>query len=135
MLRVIDTAYRGARRLAALSVRDACHEARLAQLVARTRQYGLVLPMVLRFAVNDRERDRARALEREIWRDLGPLTAVERVQRAAIQVSSRAWAVRLALVGDGIQPKTRVTRHQASTAAVGVRRSARRSRAIAAALT
>ena len=138
MLRVIDTAFRGARRLAALRSRDACAEARRAQFVIRTRQYALVLPMVLRFAVNDQERARARTLEGEIWRELGPLTATERILRAAIQLSSRAWAVRLALLGDGVQPDTLVTRYRASTAARRLRRAARAPRiprAIAATLT
>jgi hypothetical protein len=118
MYRVVETALRGVRTLAAMADRDPCLEARLADRIRRAREYGPMLAAVARYAVNDKERQRARRLEAELVETLGPWTAVERVKRAAVTALAAGWKLRLGLLGDSIQPRTIATRYPARAGSV-----------------
>ena len=131
MLRVAETALRGYLHLASLPERDACLDARLAQLEARARDYTSMLPMIARQAVNATERERALALDRRVTAAFGPPTVVERARRLAIRALAARWKAHLRLFGDAIQPATIVTRY----AAVDRKPEARRAPASIHALT
>ncbi|MBN1269580.1 MAG: hypothetical protein JXB04_08335, partial [Kiritimatiellae bacterium] len=110
--RMTDTALRGYRRLSGMTSRDACLEARMRQLGRRTRLYSHLLPVVARHAVNDAERRRARALDLEQQKLLGPVTPAERCLRFGAGLLAARWDLRLRLFGDRIQPRTIVTRYR-----------------------
>jgi len=117
MYRVAETSFRGWARLAALPHRDACLEARLGQMRERARQYALILPEVVRAAVNSLERERAQALLRRTAAAMGGPTPRERLLRLAIRALAARWRRRVRLHGDMIQPRTIVTRYPARPAA------------------
>jgi hypothetical protein len=110
--RMTETALRGYRTLAAMKSRDACLEARARQLGRRARLYSQLLPVIARHAVNDEERRRARALDREQRRLLGPLKPTERLLRFGAQLLAARWDLRLRWIGDRIQPEPIVTRYR-----------------------
>jgi hypothetical protein len=113
MLRVADTALRGYEALAAVEGRDACLEARLAQMRGRAREYALILPALARSAVNDLERERVAALERRVRAAFGAPGLGQRALRLAARAAAARWRWRVRLVGDGIQPRTLMTRYAA----------------------
>jgi hypothetical protein len=108
--RYCETSFRGYQHLAAMPAGHPNLDARREQARERTMQYGLTLGAIARFAVNDVERERARSLDAEMRRVFGPLTALARVQRAGAIAFAAAWRLRIKLFGDGLQPKTIVTR-------------------------
>ena len=112
--RMIETAFRGYRRLEAMTSRDACLEARYRQLRERARTYSQLLPVIARHAVNDAERQRALALDAERRRILGPVGAKERFIRLGAKLLAARWDMRVRLFGDSIQPATIVTRNRNS---------------------
>jgi hypothetical protein len=114
MYRVLETALRGYRALNALPERDACLEARKAQLADRVREYAVMLPVIDVFAVNDKERNRARALDRQVRSVFGPTTVADRLRRIVAVTLATSWKLRLMLLGDSIQPRTISTRFGAS---------------------
>jgi hypothetical protein len=118
MYRVIATAFRGWQRLSALPERDACLEFRRAALRDLMLQYRAILPVIMRHAVNETERQRAATLDRELTAALGPATWRERLVRAAIPVLARWWKWRVRCFGDVMQPKTIYTHFPAQTAAL-----------------
>ena len=109
--RMVETSFRGYRTLAAMKSRDACIEARFQQLRERAREYSQLLPVIAGHAVNEKERQRALALEKE-RRELGPVKAKERFIRFGARALSLAWDFRVRLFGDLIQPRTIVTRYR-----------------------
>lgn len=111
MYRVVETVNRGYGHLAALPGRDACLEARMEQFRRRTLEYATILPLVVRYAVNETERQRATALDRQISELFGRPAVQERLRRIAIQVLALRWKLRCRLLGDRIQPSTIVTRY------------------------
>lgn len=111
--RMIETALRGYRTLAAIKSKDACLEARMLQLGRRARLYSLLLPIIARRAVNDDELRRTLALDAEQRRLLGELRPTERLTRAGAQALALWWDLRLRWFGDRIQPSTIVTRYRA----------------------
>ncbi|MCX6560590.1 MAG: radical SAM protein [Candidatus Aminicenantes bacterium] len=120
MYRLIETSFRGARTLAAKSETgesDPWLAARAEQLRKRTLDYAPILAAIERHAVNERERRRALDLERKIEVAFGPRTIVARLGRAASILLAAAWKLRLRVVGDGIQPRTIVTRYAAASKA------------------
>jgi radical SAM superfamily enzyme YgiQ (UPF0313 family) len=110
MYRVIETSFRGYKALAARSDLDACLETRKTQLLTRVKEYGAVLPVIARYAVNEKERERALSIEREIASSLGPLTFVEKISRTVASVMAARWKLRLKLFGDAIQPSAIITK-------------------------
>ena len=110
--RMSETAMRGYRTLAAMKTRDACLEARLNQLADRVRRACQLLPLVARYAVNERERGKALALDRERKDRLGPPGSAERLRRLGARLGAMLWAARLKMVGDDLQPATLVTRYR-----------------------
>ncbi len=112
MLRVIETQWRGYRRLAAFGSLDACLATRRARLESRLRKWGSILPTISAHAVNAREDIRARTLRQDIVARF-PSRGLERVHVAAVRMFSTAWRLRLLLVGDRLQPRTLVTRYAA----------------------
>jgi hypothetical protein len=110
MYRVVETSLRGYRRLAGLHRRDACLEFRMAELRNQTREWASMLPAIASHPVNAEERRRALALDREVSAALGAPSAGETVRRAAARMLAARWRLRLRLLGDGIQPRTLVTR-------------------------
>jgi hypothetical protein len=113
MLRVADTALRGYEALAAVKDRDACLEVRLAQMRERARQYSLILPVVARTAVNALERERVEALERRVRAAFGGPGLGQQALRLAARAAAAWWRLRVRHFGDGIQPRTMVTRYPA----------------------
>jgi len=111
MYRVVETVNRGYGHLAALPGRDACLEARMEQFRRRTLEYATILPLVVRYAVNETERQRATALDRQISELFGRPAVQERLRRIAMQVLALRWKLRCRLLGDRIQPSTIVTRY------------------------
>ncbi len=114
MYRVIETAFRGWKRLAALPRRDACLEHRMARLAKRTLDWMPPLAILSRHGVNALERERAARLEMEIADALGVSVLRRRALGAAVRTLAAAWRLRLRLFGDGIQPATIVTRYPAA---------------------
>ena len=99
MYRVLDTTLRGYRTLSAMPVRDACLEARRQQLGQRLREYAAMLPVIDRFPVNDLERQRARAIDRQLPELIGPATLIDRVKRVGAVALASRWKLRLQLLG------------------------------------
>ena len=110
--RMIETTFRGYRRMEAITSRDACLEARYHQLRERARTYSQLLPVIAKHAVNDAERQNARALDDERRRILGPVGAKERFIRLGAKLLAARWDMRVRLFGDSIQPSTIVTRNR-----------------------
>jgi hypothetical protein len=110
MLRVADTALRGWEHLARLPRRDACEEARMASFAAQARGYCLMAPAIARFSVNPLESRRAQALDRRARAALGRTPAEHAMAAAVVAIVAR-WKLRLAVVGDEIQPRSIVTRY------------------------
>jgi hypothetical protein len=120
MYRLIETSFRGARTLAAKSETgesDPWLAARAGQLRKRTLDYAPILAAIERHAVNERERRKALDLERKIEAAYGPKSVVARLGRAASILLSAAWKLRIRVFGDGIQPRTIVTRYKAAAQA------------------
>jgi hypothetical protein len=113
MYRTVETSLRGYRTLSAMPDRDACLEARRQQLAQRAREYASMLPGLARFAAHPLERQRSRALDREIAAVLGRPTVKERLFRAGAMGAMGLWKLRIASVGDRLQPKTMVTSYRA----------------------
>jgi hypothetical protein len=111
LYRYAETALRGYERLAAVPPGDPNLDARREQARERAVQYGLTLPAIARFAVNGLERQRAGELDARMRRAFGPLTLRQRLERAGAVACAAAWRLRMALVGDGLQPRTIVTRY------------------------
>ncbi len=113
LYRVTETALRGyqhlAATLAARSTRDLCLETRMAQLARRAREYGNTLPALELLGVNETEKARARALDRELTQVLGPPSVKDRIIRKVVIGLVARWQLRVRLFGDAIQPKTIVT--------------------------
>jgi hypothetical protein len=109
---MIETSFRGHRTLAAMTSRDVCLEARFQQLRERAREYSQLLPVIARHAVNEKERQRALALEKE-RREFGPIGPGERCVRLGARALSAAWDLRVRWFGDRIQPRTIATRYPA----------------------
>lgn len=114
--RMIETSFRGYHTLAAMKSRDACTEARFQQLRARAREYSQLLPVIARRAVNEKERQRALALEKE-RRALGPIGAKEHFVRIGARAFAMAWDLRVRWFGDRIQPSTILTHYPAAATA------------------
>ena len=115
--RLAETAWRGHATLSRRPGRDECLEARRRQLAERTVCYSDLLPVVARYAVNERERQRALALDRRIEREFGRPGAVRQLRRAAARGLAARWALRVRLVGDMTQPRTLITRYTPGAAA------------------
>jgi radical SAM superfamily enzyme YgiQ (UPF0313 family) len=117
ILRVADTALRGYLWLSSLEGRDACLEQRLGQAREKARQYALMLPEVARHPVNSLERERALELQRRVVEALGAPGLRGKAQRIAVRALAAWWRGRVRLVGDGIQPRTIVTRYAGAASA------------------
>ncbi len=104
MYRVTETAFRGYCHLADMESRDANLEDRLLQFRDKLQCHRDMLPVVAKFAVNDTERQRALALDREITKHLGPPKLVNKVKRAMAPLLALRWKWRVQLKGDVIQP-------------------------------
>ena len=109
MYRVVETVSRGYNHLAALPSRDACLEARIEQYRCRTLEYATILPLVVKYAVNETEHQRATALARQITELFGRPAVQERLRRIAIHLLALRWKLRCRIFGDRIQPSTIVT--------------------------
>ncbi|OGD30260.1 MAG: hypothetical protein A2Y56_14245, partial [Candidatus Aminicenantes bacterium RBG_13_63_10] len=115
MYRLIETSFRGARNLASKAGSDPWLAERARRLRQRTIDYSPILAAIERFAANDRERRRAKALAREIESSFGPRTLLTRLGRKASVLMAAAWKLRVGVFGDGLQPKTIVTRTTAAS--------------------
>jgi len=113
MYRVADTSMRGYLRLAAMDDRDANHQTRMEQFEVQARGYAPMLPAIAINAVNEAERERAEALESLVRRTFAGLTLKEKALRLAVIGLFARWQWRVKLFGDGLQPRTIVTRYRA----------------------
>jgi hypothetical protein len=119
MLRVAETAFHGWCHLSTLP-RDPLIAARLRAAEQRARLWACMLPTVAHFAVNAQEHARAEALDAQVRRALPP-TPRERAYRLGAVALAARWALRLRLMGDGIQPRTMLTHYPRGRAAVAHR--------------
>jgi hypothetical protein len=116
MYRVTEGALRGYRTLKAKGYTDACWQARLKEREARVLEYSMILPTIERNAVNDVERERVRALRREIAQELPQAFNLKRRATALGATALAAlWNLRVRIRGDMIQPATIVTRLRSRT--------------------
>ncbi len=113
IFRMIDTNTRGLKTLLKKKNLDPCLEARKRQFIKRVREYGLMLSVIQMYPVNEQERARAAALDKEIRDLLGPVTLKDRLLRTAAKALARSWKLRVMLKGDMIQPATIVTEFRA----------------------
>lgn len=113
MGRLVETALRGVPTLRELAEKDEVFRARYEQLLEELREYRPLLPLLARFAVNERERDRVREMERRFREVLGPKTGKDIGLGLLASAIARIWAWRLRLVGDRIQPRTLITHYPA----------------------
>jgi hypothetical protein len=111
MLRMVETAIRGYEHLSSLPKRDACLEARRRQFEKQARIWRLILPAVRHHAVNELEFRRVDELSRRAQRLFG-LQTWERLAGLGTRTLSVLWKLRLDLLGDGLQPKTIITRYR-----------------------
>ena len=123
MYRLLETAFRGARTLAAKAETDPWLAERALRLRKRVLDYAPILAAIERFAVNGRERQRALDMERTIEAAFGPRTLITRLGRTAAVLLAAAWKFRLRVFGDGIQPRTIVTRYTAASEARASRKA------------
>lgn len=115
IFRVITTAFRGYQSILKVEHPDACITARKAQLKKRVMEYSILLPVVAKYAVNDKERTRALALTKDIEALFGPPSLKDKAMRLAALGLAAAWRLRTLLKGDMIQPATLVTRFHGSS--------------------
>jgi hypothetical protein len=87
--RVVETLIRGYETLSALKNRDACLDARLAQMADKVRESSQLLPLVARYAANERERKRRWRSTGNGWRCLA-----RQIPRNGVGVWGRGYAVR-----------------------------------------
>ena len=120
MLRVAETSLRGYERLAAMPALDECLDTRMRNCERQAREYGLMVPVMARHAVNELERERARALEARLKRAFGPRGMKEMAAIAVLHALTLRWKLRVRLLGDGIQPRTIVTRYPAGRFEAGL---------------
>jgi hypothetical protein len=113
MGRLVETALRGVGTLQELAGTDEVFRARYEQLLDEIREYRPLLPTLIRFAVNERERGRMRDLDRRLREVLGPRTRKDIGLGLLALACATIWSWRLRLVGDRIQPRTLVTRYPA----------------------
>lgn len=106
MYRVIETALRGYRTLSTDGRDDPCWRARREGRRKKLVDWSAMLPVLARFAVNDRERARVAALTAAIHAEV-PETAgvMARARGAAAVAFARTEAVRQRWLGDRIQPR------------------------------
>jgi hypothetical protein len=116
MVRLVETAVRGAETIRELARKDHVFQARYDQLLEELAEYRPLLPVMARFAVNQRERERVRDLEKRFRQILGPRSWRDIGMGMLASVFAGGWSWRLRLVGDRIQPRTLVTRYPASSA-------------------
>ena len=116
MFRMAETAVRGYEHLAAMTDRDACLEARLAQCREKARSWSLILPAVARNAVNPLERRRSNELYERAIRLFGQRLWERAAGFATIGLAA-LWKLRLKIFGDRLQPRTIVTRYSTTAAA------------------
>ena len=120
LLRVIQTSLWGYRRLDAMQHRDLLLDARKDGYERQVRGWSLTLPAIARFPANDLERRRALELLEEIDRIL-PSGLAQKAARVAAAALAARWKLRIALMGDMIQPPTIVTRYKGQAAKRGQR--------------
>ncbi|MCP4606092.1 MAG: radical SAM protein [Proteobacteria bacterium] len=118
--RVLETAFRGYKALAAKQILDPCLEMRRDQLKNRLREYSLMIPVIQKHAVNEKERQRALNMDREISAMLGEPTIKDKLFRSAALAMAARWKMRTRLLGDMIQPATIVTRFGAKDRRLGL---------------
>jgi radical SAM superfamily enzyme YgiQ (UPF0313 family) len=123
MYRNVETAFRGSQTLAAKGLTDPWLAERAKRLRKRTLNYAPILAAIEKYAVNDRERKRARVLERNIETAFGSRTLVTQLGRTASVLLATAWKARLRFLGDGIQPRTIVTHYPAAARAQAARKA------------
>jgi hypothetical protein len=111
-VRITETVLRGYKTLLAMKNRDECLDTRLAQMADKVREDCQLLPLAARYAVNDRERQKALAIDLERIALLGPPDAGEHWRRFEAMACGMFWALRRKLVGDVIQPSTIVTHYR-----------------------
>jgi len=111
MYRVAETSLRGFLHLESKPSLDANLSARRRQFEDQAREYCLTLAGIAAHAVNETERSRAVALERRVNEVFGAPGLVDRVKRVGVIGLMARWRARVAMFGDGIQPRTIVTRY------------------------
>lgn len=109
LYRLTETARRGVRWLEEQPGRDPCLNARLDQARERLREQAMLLKVMRRWAANDRERERVDQLAAAARTELGSPSLRERCLANLALVAAAAWALRVRLCGDRIQPRTRRT--------------------------
>jgi hypothetical protein len=120
--RTIETSLRGVEYLRSLGRLDDCLSARLEQIEDRAREYGCMMPVIGRHAVNRVEAARAADLDARFEEVFGAPSLKQRLVRAAVRACAAWWKLRVAVRGDGVQPRTLVTRYHGETARTEIAR-------------
>jgi len=111
ILRLAETAARGARNLNGMLGHGEVFKARHAQALDQVRELRPLIPLMKRSSVNAQERERVGQLEETMEELIGPKSTKDLGLSLAASATARIWSWRLRLLGDRIQPRTRVTRY------------------------
>lgn len=106
LYRVIETSVMGYEKLLNTPNRSENLESRLATLRSRVKKYSLMLGAIKVTAVNEKERERAKTLEKKIVAIAGKPSAKYKLLGEAAKLIALGWKMRLKIKGDVIQPKT-----------------------------
>ncbi|MBN2717347.1 MAG: cobalamin-dependent protein [Deltaproteobacteria bacterium] len=110
VFRMVETAFRGYKTLAAMQNGSPHLYARMTQMATRTQDTRPMLE-VLKTNAGPLEQQRAQALQNEITALLGPLSMASRLLAAGAKVAAQFWKWRVKLKGDMRQPRTIYTRY------------------------
>ena len=111
--RMIETAFRGYKTLAANPNRNRHTDVRMAQMAARTQEYRPMLEVLKRNAGAE-EQQKASALQQEITAVLGPLAVSSKLLAAGARIAAALWKMRVKFAGDMRQPRTICTHYPRS---------------------
>ncbi|MBN2343696.1 MAG: radical SAM protein [Deltaproteobacteria bacterium] len=109
--RMIKTAFRGYKTLAAASNDNPHTNARMAQMAKRTQEYRPMLE-VLKTNASPREQQQASQLQHEITSVLGSLSMSSKLLALGARTAAVFWKMRVKLKGDMRQPRTICTHYR-----------------------
>lgn len=115
ILRMMETALMGYRTLSVKGEKDEILKMRAAQLLERIQKYRQLLPTIRQHAVNSLEKQRCKKINQEISTLIGSPNLKQRLMSRVAQLFAICWKIRVKILSDRIQPKTRVTYYRAGS--------------------
>jgi len=114
MYRMIETCTRGYETFSAMTKVDDCIKAQIEGRRQSMIQYSMMLPTIAKYAVNEKEKEKAIALQARIQNlARGSLGPIHKLGCIGVKACAAAWKTRLKLRGEAIQPKTIVEHYTA----------------------